>query len=135
MPYNNYFPTGYQSPIYYPQYQAPHQGIQNQQGMATQAQQPVNNNGLIWVQGIEAAKSYWVAANTTVMLMDSEGDQFYLKSADASGMPLPLRVFKYEEVKKQPDTTTPSPVYVEKGEFEDFKKHIEGILMKEDRNE
>jgi nitrous oxide reductase accessory protein NosL len=31
------------------------------------------------------------------MLMDSEGERFYLKSADASGMPLPLRVFEYKE--------------------------------------
>ena len=56
-----------------------------------QVQQP--NNGLIWVQGESGAKSYLVAPNATVMLMDSEGERFYLKSADASGMPLPLRFF------------------------------------------
>lgn len=60
-----------------------------------QVQQP--NNGLIWVQGESGAKSYLVAPNSTVMLMDSEGERFYLKSADASGMPLPLRVFEYKE--------------------------------------
>lgn len=60
-----------------------------------QAQQP--NNGLIWVQGESGAKSYLVAPNATVMLMDSEGERFYLKSADASGMPLPLRIFDYKE--------------------------------------
>ena len=48
-----------------------------------------NNNGLIWVQGEAGAKSYLVAPNTTIMLMDSEASKFYLKSADASGMPLP----------------------------------------------
>jgi hypothetical protein len=60
-----------------------------------QMQQP--NNGLIWVQGESGAKSYLVAPNATVMLMDSEGERFYLKSADASGMPLPLRIFDYKE--------------------------------------
>lgn len=60
-----------------------------------QVQQP--NNGLIWVQGESGAKSYLVAPNATVMLMDSEGERFYLKSADASGMPLPLRIFDYKE--------------------------------------
>lgn len=54
-------------------------------------------NSLIWVQGEAGAKSYLVAPNATVMLMDSEGDRFYLKSADASGMPLPLRIFDYKE--------------------------------------
>ena len=31
------------------------------------------------------------------MLMDSENSTFYIKSTDASGMPLPLRVFDYTE--------------------------------------
>jgi hypothetical protein len=38
-----------------------------------------------------------VAPNNTVMLMDAENSTFYLKSADASGMPLPLRIFDYKE--------------------------------------
>lgn len=56
------------------------------------------NSGLIWVQGEAGAKSYLVAPNTTVMLMDSETQRFYLKSSDASGMPLPLRIFEYTEM-------------------------------------
>jgi phage I-like protein len=31
------------------------------------------------------------------MLLDAENSVFYLKSADASGMPLPLRIFDYKE--------------------------------------
>lgn len=58
-------------------------------------QQP--SNGIVWVQGENAAKSYPVAPNTTVMLLDSEASVFYLKTSDASGMPLPLRVFDYKE--------------------------------------
>ena len=64
------------------------------QPMASQTQP---TNSLIWVQGEAGAKSYLVAPNATVMLMDSEGERFYLKSADASGMPLPLRIFDYKE--------------------------------------
>ena len=60
-----------------------------------QVQQP--NNGLIWVQGESGAKSYLVAPGNTVMLLDAENSVFYLKSADASGMPLPLRIFDYKE--------------------------------------
>ena len=61
----------------------------------TVQQQP--SNGIVWVQGESAAKSYPVAPNTTVMLLDSESSTFYLKTSDASGMPLPLRVFDYKE--------------------------------------
>jgi nitrous oxide reductase accessory protein NosL len=69
--------------------------VQPVQQVPTPAQQ--TNNGLVWVQGEAGAKSYLVAPGCTVMLMDSEGERFYLKSADASGMPLPLRVFEYKE--------------------------------------
>lgn len=58
---------------------------------------PQTNQGLLWVQGEAGAKSYLVAPNTTVLLMDSEGSRFYLKSTDNAGMPS-LRVFEYSEV-------------------------------------
>ena len=80
---------------YTQQYQQPMQTVQ--QPMQQLAQPPQNNNGLIWVQGESGAKSYMVAPNNTVMLMDAENSTFYLKSADASGMPLPLRIFDYKE--------------------------------------
>ena len=97
----------YYAPFYRPTYYDPVQ--QNPMGQFNQQfQQPVTppttqpmaqqgNNGLIWVQGEAGAKSYIVAPGNTVMLMDSEGERFYLKSADASGMPMPLRVFEYKE--------------------------------------
>lgn len=86
-------------PTYYDQMQTPSFNQQYQPTMTAQPPTPApqTNNGLVWVQGEAAAKSYPVAPNSTVMLMDSEGERFYLKSADASGMPLPLRVFEYKE--------------------------------------
>ena len=86
-------------PTYYDQMNTPSFNqqpmVQPVQQIATPAQQ--TNNGLVWVQGEAGAKSFLVAPGCTVMLMDSEGERFYLKSADASGMPLPLRVFEYKE--------------------------------------
>lgn len=97
----------YYAPFYRPTYYDPVQ--QNPMGQFNQQFQPPTtqpaaqpmaqqgNNGLIWVQGEAGAKSYLVAPGNTVMLMDSEGERFYLKSADASGMPMPLRIFEYKE--------------------------------------
>ncbi len=62
---------------------------------------PQTNQGILWVQGEAAARSYLVAPNTTVLLMDSEAQTFYLKSTDNSGMPLPLRIFDYTERTQQ----------------------------------
>lgn len=74
------------------------------------AQQPQqNNNGILWVSGEVGAKSYLVAPGTSVLLMDSESEKFYIKSTDASGMPQPLRTFEYHEVGTQMPPTTMCP--------------------------
>ena len=77
--YNGGFPATYQPMV--PQYQFAAQTQQNVPGAANPQQ------GIIWVQGEQAAKSYLVAPNSTVQLWDSEEKVIYLKSADASGMP------------------------------------------------
>ena len=60
-------------------------------------QPPQSNGGINWVQGEAGAKAWFVAPGNTVLLMDSDGSSFYLKTADASGMPQPLRIFDYKE--------------------------------------
>lgn len=70
---------------------------QYQQTVPVQSMQQPVNQGLLWVQGENAARSYLVAPNSTVLLMDSDASRFYLKSADNAGMPN-LRIFEYTEV-------------------------------------
>lgn len=89
--YNNYFPASYQ-PMYQ-QLQYP-QPVQMQ--AQPQIQQP-QNNSINWVQGEAAARAFAVAPGQSAMLMDSESSVFYIKTSDASGMPLPLRIFDYTE--------------------------------------
>lgn len=81
--YNNYFPATYQ----------PYVPTQNQYAPTPQNNTPT----IVWVQGEAGAKSYLVAAGQSVLLMDAESSTFYIKSTDASGMPMPLRVFDYKE--------------------------------------
>lgn len=113
-----YYAPFYQ-PTYYPQPTARQdvpQYNQQYQPMAQPTQQTPTTqqvgNGLIWVQGVAGAKAYLVAPGNTVMLMDSEEERFYLKSADASGMPMPLRIFDYKESTKLDDK------YITREEFE-----------------
>ncbi len=100
-----------------------------QQPMQTPMQTQQSRNGLVWVQGENAAKSYPVAPNDTVLLMDSEGDRFYLKSVDASGMPLPLRTFVYRELVAQQAARTEQPEnqFATKSELEALREDIEGL--------
>jgi hypothetical protein len=72
------------------------QNAVTQPPMPTQPMQQQSSQ-IIWVSGEAGAKSYMVAPGNTVMLLDAENSVFYLKSADASGMPLPLRIFDYKE--------------------------------------
>ena len=50
--------------------------------------------------------------------MDSEKETFYIKSADASGMPLPLRIFDYTERTQVTPAAIPAENYVTREEFE-----------------
>lgn len=120
----------YYAPFYRPTYYDPVQqnpiGQFNQQFQSpvtpptTQPMAQQGNSGLIWVQGEAGAKSYIVAPGNTVMLMDSEGERFYLKSADASGMPMPLRVFEYKERIESPSQAFGTPVTAQNVNFDNF---------------
>ena len=115
----NYNYNPYNSP-YYPQNNGAMPDnltqLRNAQAMPQAQPQPMQvtpsqpANSIIWVQGETGAKSYPVAPNTTVLLMDSESGRFYLKTADHSGMPLPLRTFEYTEVfANTPNSPTNAP--------------------------
>ena len=102
MTYNNYYPAGVS---------------------AVQA-----HSGMVWVQGESGAKGYLVAPNSSVVLFDSESDKFYIKAADASGMPLPLRVFEFTEVSAaQKGTTGDESLFVTKAEFAALKRVVDGL--------
>ena len=76
----------------------------NQQSYAQPQIQPQmqSNQGTInWVQGEIGARAYPVGPNMSVLLMDSEGQNFYIKTADQSGMPS-LKKYAYSEVVEEP---------------------------------
>lgn len=125
MAYNTYFPQYYpnQMPIMQPQQQmAPQQPQMPQNGVQN------DGNGITWVLGENAAKSFPVGVGRTVVLMDREEPVMYMKSVDQSGMPLPLRVFDITERTAQridPSTPKTPPVdYVSRSEFDKFKEDI-----------
>lgn len=93
---------------------------------------PYQQNGLTWVQGENGAKAYLVAPGNTVLLMDSEGDRFFLKTADNSGVPMPLRVFEFHEVTERAKTPKNATAeekhdYIERDEFDALKHIVEGL--------
>ena len=90
--------------------------------------QPMQNNGLIWIQGLQAAKSYPLVPNSTVALWDSEESCVYLKSADASGMPS-IKVLDYT-IREAPAQTHENALrsdFATKEDISTLKAEIERI--------
>lgn len=143
MPYNSYFPVGYQPMQQYQYYQPTYTQVQQPQQPAQQTQ-PVNQpmtSGIIWVQGEAGAKSYLVAPNTTVQLWDSERQTIYIKSADASGMPsiktldYTIREMPQNSVPFTPEATstafaTKDEVNLLSNEITALKSKLEGLTAK-----
>lgn len=124
MAYNNYFPTGYQ----------PYQNYPMQNNAYPQMNTQQIQNGIIWVQGEAAAKSYPVAPNTSVALWDSEANVVYIKSADGSGMPS-MKIVDYTmrdtsarkaEINAQSDFATKDDLLPIRKDIDALKAKLEG---------
>lgn len=129
MAYNNYFPQSYANTMY--GYSA---GATPAQTMA----QPTSVQGQLgainWVQGEAGARSVSVQPGQKVLLMDSENNVFYVKSSDASGMPLPLRTFEYKEVGVDVQTSK-APAQSEYVTHEELKRILEEFKTKDEPKE
>lgn len=109
--YNAYAPQNYPIAYNYPylmQPVVPQPIAQPQAQQVTPAQQTQtqpqqinvqNNSSIMWCQGLAGAQAHTVAPGQSAMLLDSEpgSNSFYIKTTDISGMPMPLRIFDYEE--------------------------------------
>lgn len=85
-------------------------------------------------------ESCTVAPNCSVQLMDSETPVFYIKAADASGMPLPLRTFDYTErlqgaVRPPDGRETQGTDYVTREEFNALAARFAALAAKKEENE
>ena len=104
-----------------------------QQVYPYQPQQQTQQSGLNWIQGEQAAKSYLVAPNSSVVLFDSEAQTVYIKSADASGMPS-MKILDYtiRNAQNAPNQAPVSPVenYATKSDIEALRGQIDSLKMR-----
>lgn len=116
MAYNNYYPQ------FYP----------NANPIVPPIPQPTSQNGITWVQGENAAKSYPVGAGQSVLLMDSENAVMYIKSTDQSGVPLPLRIFDYtERTEEAAQNRVPD---ITREEFEELRAQVRKLLERKENS-
>lgn len=93
--------------------------IQNQNGQIMQTQNVMQNTFMpIQVKDEAEAKSYPMAANTTISMVDTTMTHFWVKSTNASGTVVAFRTFNLSEVVEE------KPQYITKADFEAFKKEL-----------
>lgn len=85
-----------------------------------------HNNGIVWVQGIEGAKAYQLSPGSNVILMDSEDDRFYIKTADNIGM-CNLRIFEFKEITQSKQEKVDTTQFVTREEFNRLVESLGGF--------
>lgn len=88
-------------------------------------QQPVTNSEIQWVKGIEGAKSYQVQPGTSIILMDSESQTFFIKSANAAGIP-EIHAYSFKEI-YEINGQVISQAYVPQKEFAQLKSQFDEL--------
>jgi len=88
-------------------------------------QQPVTNSEIQRVKGIEGAKSYQVQPGTSIILMDSESQTFFIKSANAAGMP-EIHAYSFKEI-YEINGQVISQAYVPQKEFAQLKSQFDEL--------
>lgn len=121
--YPTFQPFGYQDQLNQLRNANPMPTQMPMQGFQMPMQRP-DPTGLNWVQGEAGAKSWFVAPGATVLLMDSEAQRFYLKSADMNGVPA-MRTFEYIEVGAQkPQEAAQTANFVTVESFNEFRDEV-----------
>ena len=92
---------------------------------------PYITPGMMWVRGMEGAKSFQTPISSNLPLFDQDNEGiFYIKSTDNLGMSK-LRIFKYQEISNLPEPETP---YITKSEVEDIVTNILNKLLGGENN-
>lgn len=124
---SNFNASPYSSPSVQFQPNYPQNGLQ---GFGQQQPQPQQQQQAIeYVNGLEGAKGYLMLANSTKLLMDSDRNYFYIKSANQNGQ-ANIRIFKYQEVTQDSTPKQETTVeYATMKDLDELRKQIEDLKL------
>lgn len=94
-------------------------------------QQATMPHAIEYVNGVEGAKAYLIPPNSTKLLMDSDGDYFYIKTANPQGQ-ANVKIYKYEEVTQSTSKDNAEKKTVKYATMEDIeaiKEEIEKLKL------
>lgn len=132
---SNGIPMNNMGPVNLYPYQSPEQRLQNyeqqmmnyqQQQASNQNNQPAGLNNIIYVEGIEGAKSYRPPPNSNVLLLDPENRRLYWKRTDSFCAPN-MRIYAIQDITdmpQQPVTQQIAGDFVPRQEFDSLKTDL-----------
>ena len=115
--YNYYVPNYY--PNMFPQMQP--QQITTPTTPTTDGNKMPPISGVGWVDGIKAAKAQNIPYGSSYLFLDSKEPYFYIKTVGYDGVPQPLFISKYEQIKEEDFNTSnsiPTEEYVKKSDLD-----------------
>lgn len=96
--------------------------------MYNQVGNPRPTNNVVRVTGIEGAKAYQLAPNSSVALFDGNEDIFFFKSTDGAGFPT-IRAFEFSEIPLSSLThVIDTSQYVNIEDFNTLKESVEKLV-------
>ena len=138
MAYGNYSPF-YRSGYFNPMQTQPVPPMADNQNQFAQPFQPIQqpmatpNNDMIFVLGQNEAESYPVAPNSTVTMWDKNQKTFYIKTANAQGVPS-MQIYDFtERPQNAPQTSTEhvckcGDKFVTKEEFKTLQGKYDDVM-------
>lgn len=87
-------------------------------------------NDMIWVQGLEGAKGFPIAPNSTVVLWDSESPTIYVKTSDGTGIPTMRTLDFVERTGNKEHKCNCGDNFVSKSQFEELTAKVNALAEK-----
>lgn len=90
---------------------------------------PPSNQQIQSVSGYAGAKSYYLPASSSVVLMENDKPFFFIKATDANGVET-IKKYRFEEVEIDELQTNNSPDYVSKEDFNALSDQVKTLLSR-----
>lgn len=127
-PLNNYYPqTSYFPQQTYPNYT--YQNMQNKMPQTTTDNKQQNSINLVYVNGYDSAKDVILQPNQRVWIMNTNANEFYIKTSDSMGVST-IDCYEFNKIdpkSRENNVLNKNVDYIKRDEFDALKSKIDTL--------
>lgn len=127
-PLNNYYPqTSYFPQQTYPNYT--YQNVQNKMPQTTTDNKQQNSINLVYVNGYDSAKDVILQPNQRVWIMNTNANEFYIKTSDSMGVST-IDCYEFNKIdpkSRENNVLNKNVDYIKRDEFDALKSKIDTL--------